>query len=59
MIKTANIKKCPKCGKEFNCYSEDNCWCATYPIHRKEILEIKQLYDDCLCPDCLKGYTEE
>ena len=59
MIKTANIKQCPKCGNDFHCYSEDDCWCENLPIHRKEFLEIKKLYDDCLCPDCLSEYIEE
>jgi len=59
MIRIADTKSCPKCGKKFECYSDDDCWCENYQIHRKEYLVLKQQFDDCICPDCLKDYSEE
>ena len=52
------LKKCPSCGKFFTCQGEDDCWCESYQIHRKEFLKITQQYTDCICPDCLKQYAE-
>jgi Cysteine-rich CWC len=51
-------KKCPKCGKLFACYDEQDCWCEKTRIHKKKMLEILQKYNDCLCPECLKEFEE-
>ncbi|MBL7112776.1 MAG: cysteine-rich CWC family protein [Bacteroidales bacterium] len=59
MVQASEIKTCPKCGREFECFSDDDCWCEKLQIHRKDYLEIIQKYDDCLCADCLIDYAEE
>ena len=46
------IKKCPKCGKEFECTADESCWCNKYSLDSK--LSGSLNYDDCLCEDCLK-----
>jgi hypothetical protein len=52
-------KTCPKCGAGFQCLGEDDCWCESYQILQKDFLRITQNYNDCLCPECLKGYTSD
>ena len=52
-------KKCPKCGAGFRCEGDKDCWCESAQIHKKEMIEIMDLYTDCLCPDCLKEYERE
>lgn len=59
MTTGSEIKKCPACGKQFECYSDSDCWCEQVHINRKEYAEIVARYNDCLCPDCLKQYAEE
>ncbi|MCK5135397.1 MAG: cysteine-rich CWC family protein [Bacteroidales bacterium] len=49
-------KKCPKCGSSFRCEGDEDCWCESVNIHRAPMQEILELYSDCLCSDCLKGY---
>ncbi len=51
-------KKCPKCGNLFSCEADNDCWCESFQIHKKEMLAITENYNDCLCPDCLKNYAE-
>ena len=52
-------KKCPRCGKKFNCESDKDCWCESYQIHKKEMVEIIGRYPDCLCPECLGFFAEK
>jgi len=55
----SETKKCPSCGKNFECFSESDCWCEDYAINKKEFAAIISKYKDCLCPDCLKPYAEK
>ena len=57
-MKPATEKKCPECGKLFQCYGNDDCWCEHLNIHKKDMLLILEKYNDCLCPDCLGKYAE-
>ena len=50
------IKKCPKCGKEFTCSHDENCWCTRYEISPENGQIMRQQFDDCLCEDCMKEY---
>jgi hypothetical protein len=52
------LKKCPSCGKFFTCQGDDDCWCESYQIHKKDFLKLQEEYSDCICPDCLKKYAE-
>ncbi len=52
------LKKCPSCGRFFECKGTDDCWCESYLIHRKEYFRLTQEFNDCLCPECLKKYSE-
>ncbi len=54
---THKQKNCPKCGSKFECMGED-CWCHNYQILNKNIHYIRQTWNDCLCPACLKEFAE-
>jgi|688.fasta_scaffold2319781_2 hypothetical protein len=43
--------KCQRCGKEFNCGSNDGkCWCFEISYVR---FDTTEKYSDCLCKECL------
>ncbi len=52
------IKTCPRCGKEFECLHNQDCWCMDYKISPENLELIKKTYPDCLCPDCLASYSQ-
>jgi hypothetical protein len=52
------LKKCPSCGKFFTCQGEDDCWCESFQIPKKEFLKIAENYTDCICQECLMKYAE-
>jgi hypothetical protein len=53
-----STKKCSKCETAFECSSEkDGCWCEEVYIDLSALEAIKELYDNCLCPPCLKEYS--
>ncbi|OYT12621.1 MAG: hypothetical protein B6I19_09435 [Bacteroidetes bacterium 4572_114] len=48
---------CPKCGKGFTCSPAGKCWCNEVLVPPAKLNEIKDKFDSCLCPDCLKSYS--
>ena len=58
-IETAEsfVSKCPRCGKAFICYNDENCWCTDLSVHPKTRESIKQEYRGCLCKECLSFYA--
>lgn len=43
---------CARCGTQFECSLDGNCWCAAEPYRlRTPDPEI----EDCLCPPCLRA----
>ncbi|MCD9189528.1 MAG: cysteine-rich CWC family protein [Pyrinomonadaceae bacterium] len=53
-IRTAS-KVCEVCGKEFSCNAENgNCWCFDLQLKAETLQKLKENYQDCLCPTCLK-----
>lgn len=57
--KTMAQKTCPKCGKKFECTHDAHCWCMTLVITPENLKRLKSEYSDCLCEECLKGYSEK
>jgi hypothetical protein len=51
-----STKRCVKCGSSFHCEGDKDCWCEKINIHKAQMLEIMELFNDCLCPECLKEY---
>ena len=58
-IETAEsfVSKCPRCGKSFICYKDENCWCHDLKVHPKTRESIKQEFKGCLCKECLSFYA--
>ena len=54
-----SLKRCPSCGKFFTCTGDEDCWCESYQIHKKDFVELSAKYNDCICKDCLQAYSEE
>lgn len=52
------MKTCEVCGKEFMCFPE-NCWCKDHDLTKKQLMLIYLKHDNCLCPECIKGYEEK
>jgi hypothetical protein len=48
-------KICPRCDKSFECKMGDiaNCQCTQIVLSVEEIAFIEELYDDCLCVNCI------
>ena len=46
------VKKCIQCDTEFNCKTDDKCWCFELP----KILNVDN--GDCLCRKCLNKKIE-
>lgn len=52
-----SVKKCSKCGNDFNCQNETmGCWCEDLFIDIEALKKLKSEYDNCLCKECLKSY---
>jgi hypothetical protein len=51
-------KQCSKCQQPFGCKNEaPGCWCESLHVPIEALKELKQQFDNCLCPSCLKQYT--
>lgn len=51
------VSKCPRCGKSFICYKDENCWCHDLRVHPKTRDSIQQEFRGCLCSTCLSFYA--
>jgi hypothetical protein len=50
-------KQCSRCNTAFNCQNETRgCWCEALDISDETLLHLKENFDNCLCPSCLKDY---
>lgn len=47
-------KQCERCESTFQCTLNGSCWCTTTHLNEKEKDYIMDLYDDCLCENCIK-----
>lgn len=55
-----SAKKCSKCGVTFECCAETRgCWCEAYTLSTDILKELKEHFDNCLCPKCLAEYAEK
>ena len=49
------LKKCPRCGEEFDCKpgSIAICQCQAVELNRQQADDVAARYNDCLCSGCL------
>ncbi len=46
---------CESCGREFSCGAdEDTCWCRAVDLGRDRLAVLREHFERCLCPDCLR-----
>jgi hypothetical protein len=46
---------CESCGREFACGAdEDQCWCRSVPLGPDHLAVLREHFERCLCPDCLR-----
>lgn len=50
--------KCSKCGSDFTCKPQGDCWCNNYELTTEQLTVLKENYTDCLCKECLISMTE-
>ena len=54
-------KSCQRCNAAFECKpgSITQCQCYEVTLSAEQSAYVEQLYDDCLCKDCLLKLKEE
>jgi hypothetical protein len=53
-------KKCSKCSETFTCkHEETGCWCEQVELNMEALNYLKEHYDNCLCPVCLKAFEAQ
>jgi hypothetical protein len=55
VLSSMNPEICESCGREFGCAAQDpDCWCAKVTIGRDRLAILREHFERCLCPDCLR-----
>jgi hypothetical protein len=50
-----NAETCESCGREFSCGAQDQqCWCAAIALGPERQAVLREHFERCLCPDCLR-----
>ncbi len=52
-------KSCSRCEVNFECSSDYGCWCNDVSLTAEQLSWIKENYDNCLCPSCLRIVSQE
>ncbi len=53
-----SAKFCSKCKSAFECLNQTaGCWCEDLHIDLETLKKLKEEFQNCLCPDCLKGFA--
>jgi hypothetical protein len=48
-------KRCARCDRAFDCGAATaSCWCNDIALTAETLARLRERYDDCLCPDCLR-----
>jgi hypothetical protein len=49
-------QSCEACGRDFGCGAEARgCWCEDLTVDGATLARLRETYDRCLCPSCLKA----
>ncbi|MBE0655344.1 MAG: cysteine-rich CWC family protein [Bacteroidales bacterium] len=59
MTLASRNKICPSCKATFQCMAEQDCWCESMQIHKKDWAVLLKKFTDCICPACLEKYSEK
>jgi hypothetical protein len=52
------MKACAKCGEQFGCgATSGGCWCSGLTLSRDTLEHLRDKFDSCLCPNCLRDYA--
>lgn len=53
------VKVCSRCQEQFECCMESRgCWCEDLTLSTESLQHLREEYDNCLCPECLKLFAE-
>jgi hypothetical protein len=53
-----NAERCESCSREFSCGAQDaECWCAELTLGADRLAILREHFERCLCPDCLRLAT--
>jgi hypothetical protein len=50
-------KVCPSCHEQFEC-AAGGCWCDEVELTDRMRTTLREQYDNCLCPSCLRAMRE-
>jgi hypothetical protein len=51
---------CESCGREFACGAdEEQCWCNAVTLSRDHLAILREHFERCLCPDCLRVTVQD
>lgn len=54
-LEKSETKTCEACGTQFSCgASEAKCWCFEIDLSRETLANLREVYKNCLCVQCLK-----
>lgn len=52
-------RQCEACGQAFVCgASLKGCWCVQVKVGAEARQRMREQYQDCLCPECLRRFAE-
>jgi len=54
----AKVETCPRCQKQFACQA-GRCWCANVTVPMEALIEMRQLFESCVCPECLQHFADK
>lgn len=55
MLSVLHTETCESCGREFGCGAGDGaCWCSGIDLGRDRLAILREHFERCLCPDCLR-----
>jgi hypothetical protein len=55
VVSSMNAERCESCGREFSCGAQDaECWCAALALGPDRLAILREHFERCLCPDCLR-----
>ena len=52
-------QSCESCGREFSCAAAGGapdapCWCVELALGAERLAVLREHFERCLCPDCLR-----